>query len=115
MGGGQVRYIQLSIGANLAKAIALTQDAHQLRLLFGTGADAGKIMVSVDNTAGRFRAARGKAGHYTATINAATADGLFALEFPAFTVAGVEAVRPVNGKPPHFVFKASADMLSVED
>lgn len=88
---------------------------HRLRLLFGTGPDAGKVMVSVDNETGKFLAKRDKQGRYALAINAATAEGLFALEFPTFAVPSIEAIRCDNGKPPHFVFRASKEMLEVED
>lgn len=100
------RYIRVAIGAKLAKAISLVQPECRVRLLFGTGSDAGFIQVSVDNTAGKFLAKRTKKGDYALTVNAATAEGLFALDFPAFTRTGIEALRPENGKPPHFVFRA---------
>lgn len=113
--GREVRYIRMAIGAKLANAISLVQPECKVRLLFGTGSDAGFVQVSVDNTAGKFLAKRSKKGDYALTVNAATAEGLFSLDFPAFTRTGIEALRPENGKPPHFVFKASAEMLKVED
>lgn len=113
--GAETRYIRIAIGAKLAKAISLTQPDHRLRLLFGTGSDAGHIQVSVDNAAGKFVAKRSKKGEYALTVNAATAEGLFALAFPAFARSRIEAIRPENGKPPHFVFKASDEMLAWED
>lgn len=113
--GHIVQFIRLTIGAKLARGIALTQDSHGLRLMFGTGADAGMVIVSVDNSAGKFRAKRAKSGGYALTINAGTAEGLFALQFPPFNVSPVEAIRPENGKPPHFSFRASAEMLKCED
>lgn len=82
-------------------------------MLFGTGEDAGKIMVAVDQALGKFTAKRSKKGHYALTINAASAEGLFALEFPAFTVAEVECFHP-QGLPPHCVFAASAEMLAAD-
>lgn len=48
------------------------------------------------------------------TINGPSAEGLFALDFPAFTVAAVE-VRATRGEPPMAVFKASDAMLAVAD
>lgn len=114
-GGGVYQFIRVAIGAKIARSISLTQENHNIRLAFGTDADAGKIQVSVDNAEGGFPARRDKGGNYSLTINKDTADGLFALEFPEFTVAHCEAIRPENGKPPYFVFKASAPMLEVED
>lgn len=114
-GGGYIQFIRVVIGAKVARGISLTKEAHNIRLAFGTDADAGKIQVSVDNAEGGFPAKRDKAGNYSLTINKDTADGLFALEFPEFTVDHTEAIRPENGKPPYFVFKASAPMLAVED
>ena len=113
VGGGKTHYIQLQIGASLARGLCLTAERHQLRLLFGIGEDAGQIMLAVDNTAGKFLAKRDKKGNYVSTINAATADGLFALQFPAFTVAQVEVQR-APGCPAAAVFAASPEMLKVE-
>lgn len=114
-GGGHTAFIRVAIGAKIAKSISLTKDAHNIRLAFGTDADAGKIQVSVDNAEGGFPAKRNKTGGYALTINRETADGLFAVSFPEFTVDHCEAIRPENGKPPYFVFKASVPMLAVED
>lgn len=115
MGGGESRFIRIMVGAQLARSISLAQPNHNLKLAFGTEADAGKIQVSVDNAQGGFPAKRDKVGNYALTINAQTADGLFALTFPEYLIDRIEAIRPENGKPPHFVFKASDDMLAVED
>lgn len=114
-GGGEVRYIKLDLGAQLARRLSLTQERHNLKLAFGTGEDAGKIMLSVDNADGRFVAARNKHGSYAATINAASADGLFSLSFPTFAVLDVSVSPSANGNPPRCVFKASTQMLDVED
>lgn len=114
-GGGTVSYIKLTIGADLARRISLTQPEHKLRVLFGTDEDAGKVRISVDNVAGKFETKRDKKGNYAITLNAATVDGLFSLNFQPFTVDRCEALRPTNGQPPHFVFQATADMLAVEE
>ncbi|RDV06406.1 hypothetical protein DXH95_02985 [Sphingorhabdus pulchriflava] len=114
-GGGAAQYIRLQIGRDLARKISLSQAAHRVRLLFGTGSDAGKLQLSVDNEAGNFAVKRNKSGGYSLTINSQTADGLFSLQFPAFAVERCEAIRPENGKPPHFVFNASDEMLRVDD
>ena len=114
-GGGVRRYIKLVIGAELARLISLTQPEHRLRLLFGTAEDAGKVRVTVDNTAGKFLSKRSKKGDYSLTINEATAAGLFSLEFDPFVDDRCEPIRPANGQPPHFVFKASPQMLEVDD
>lgn len=99
----------------LARGISLVQPVAKLRLLFGTGLDAGKVCVSVDQTDGKFVAKRVASGGYFLTINAATAEGLFALEFPAFREEKLEAMRPQNGQPPHFVFHPSAAMLAADE
>lgn len=113
--GGLVRYLRITLGAGLAKKLSLVAETAGVRLLFGTGADAGKIAISVDATTGNFQAKRDKVGRYALTINAATAAGRFGLDFPAFTVPMVEAVRPENGQPPRAVFKLSPAMLAVDD
>lgn len=114
-GDGVTRYIRVTIGAALARQLSLTGDEHGLMVLFGRDNDAGKIKLSVDNTAGKFRAKRAKGGSYAFTINAATAEGLFALEFETFDRPHLEAVKPEAGGPRHTVFMASRGMLEVED
>lgn len=70
------------------------------------------IGLSVDAQAGGFRARRAKDGGYVMTINAASAEGLFALDFPAFVAEA--SVTHVQNKPPMAVFRASAAMLEAE-
>ena len=94
--------------------MCLLGESTRLQLSFGTDRDAGKIALSVDISAGQFEARRLKSGGYRLTINAASAEGLFALDFPAFTVAPVAVVSRM-GKPPMAVFAASPAMLAVED
>lgn len=112
--GVPVRYIAIQIGGGLARSLVLRGEETTLKLQFGTDRDAGKIAISVDVNAGPFRAKRDKQGRYKLTINAASADGLFALDFPAFTVSPVEVVSR-EGECPKAVFVASAPMLEVAD
>lgn len=111
---GLVRWIEIKLGAGLARQLALTQPQHKVRLLFGTGEDAGKILLAVDAEKGRFLAKRDKQGRYTIAISAASAEGLFALEFPVFSVVDAEAMR-APGCRVSVTFAVSAAMLAVED
>lgn len=112
--GKPTRYISIQIGGGLAKKMVLLGEETALRLQFGSGRDAGKIAMSVDVTSGPFPARKQRSGAYHLTINAASAEGLFALEFPPFTVAEVEVVHR-QGVPPMAVFAASETMLAVEE
>lgn len=112
--GVPVRYIAIQIGGGLATALVLRGEETRVRLQFGTDRDAGKIAISVDVDAGAFVARRDKRGRYKLTINAASAEGLFALNFPAFTVSPVEVVSR-QGQCPLGVFVASQPMLEVDD
>lgn len=111
---GETRFIKIGIGKDLARKLALTGENVSVRLLFGSAENAGKIKISVDATTGNFNAKRDAAGNYNLTINKASAEGRFALDFPAFSINAVEALRPQNGQPPHCIFKASAEMLAVD-
>lgn len=113
--GKDVRYIRLQIGAKLAKSVGLSSDKQKVILLFGSAEDAGKIRVSVPANGGGFTASRDKGGNYAITLNAASADGLFGLDFPTFAIEKCEPLRPTNGQSPHFVFKASDAMLAAAD
>lgn len=112
--GKKVRFISIAIGAALAKKLVLTGERIGVALAFGNGRDAGKIRISVDAAGGGFSARRNKRGNYVLTISAATAAGLFALDFPPFAVPEVEVVHETN-RPPAAIFAASAPMLAVED
>jgi len=112
--GADFHYIAICIGKDLARAVKFAVPLQKVRLMFGTGEDAGKIAVAADE-AGRFEARAQKNGSYTLSVNPASAEGLFRLDFPAFKEERCEALRPENGQPPKFIFKASAEMLAVED
>lgn len=112
-GTGHTSYIKVTVGAQLAKKLVWRNEAQRIDLAFGTGRDAGKIRASVNISAGQFIARRDRQGRFVFTINAATADGLFALDFPAFDIEHVEPVCETN-TPPALVFKASDAMLAVD-
>jgi hypothetical protein len=113
-GGGLARFIRVTIGAKIASAIGLKNDLHQLKVAFGTGPDAGKIAVWPASEGGQFRAKRDKQNRYAFTINAQTADGMFALQFPAFVCDGLAPIRPHEGSPVKLVFEASKLMLDAD-
>lgn len=108
------RYIKIQIGAKLAKKLVLTGESVPVEVAFGSGSDTGKIRVSVDVKNGQFTAKRDKSSRYSFTINRKTADGLFSVNFPAFTITDIEPEYD-PGKPPAMIIEASEEMLKVED
>lgn len=114
-GGRTVRWIGITVGAALAKGLSLVQPEIRVRLLMGGGEDHGKLRLAVDATAGNFLARRQKSGAYLIAINAASAEGLFSLDFPAFARARLEAIRPQNGQPVFTVFAVDPAMLEADD
>ena len=112
--GNVARWIAVKMGPALCKKLCLINPDVNLSVMFGTGNDAGKIAVSVDMNDGSFQAKRDAKGGYGFTINAATADGLFSTDFPAFAVAEPD-VRHREGTAPVLIFKASEPMLAVDD
>jgi hypothetical protein len=119
MGGGSrrtpVRYIVIKVGKALARSARFTQKPQNVRLMFGSGTDAGKVAVVIDQNAGKFVAKEQKNGDWMITMSARDAAGRFSLDFPAFDVKGIEAIRPENGQPPMFTFRASKEMLAVDE
>lgn len=111
--GRSVRYIHVSIGAALAKSLCLTLPKIGVRLSLGGGDHAGQLALSVDNGAGNFVAKRGKDGGYALTINAASADGLFSLDFAPFAVADA-AIIHARDTPPMAAFRVPPAMLEVD-
>lgn len=111
--GKSVRYIHLSIGVALAKSLCLTLPKIGVRLSLGGGDHAGQLALSVDNGAGNFVAKRGRDGGYALTINAASADGLFSLDFAPFTVEEATIIH-ARDVPPLAAFRAPPAMLAVD-
>jgi len=112
--GGQVRYIRMVVGPKLASNLVLTGEQTRVQLALGMGANSGKVAISVDASRGTFPAKRAKDGSYVLTINARSAEGLFALAFAPFA-AEAQMLPPERNKPPMACFPASADMLAAED
>lgn len=108
-----VRYIHMSIGVALAKSLCLTLPKIGVRLALGGGEHAGQLALSVDNGAGNFVAKRGRDGGYALTINAASADGLFSLDFAPFTVEEATIIH-VRDVPPLAAFRVPPAMLEVD-
>lgn len=113
-GGGETRFIKVTVGSELARKLVWRQETVRIDLAFGTGKDAGKIRASVNVSSGQFVAKRDQQGRYVFTINAATASGLFALVFPDFDIPTVEPFCAA-GTPPALIFKGSDQMLAVDD
>jgi hypothetical protein len=111
--GSHYSYIKVTVGPRLAAKLVWRDESQRIDLAFGTGKDAGKIRASVNQSSGQFVAKRDKSGRYVFTINAATAEGLFALDFPTFDIEQIEPVCEMN-VPPALVFKASDAMLAVD-
>lgn len=111
-----VRFIKINIGADLARRLGMTDARVGLFLAFGSDADAGQIQIAAPSPPGGcFSATRDARGGYALTINAATADGLFALDFPAFTIDRVSVAPSTGTAPTRANFRASPEMLAVED
>ena len=113
------KYIALRIGAELAKASAIAANPAFVRIMIGSGSDANRIKVQVDHAAagnpGCFLAKRQSNGGYLVSINQPSAEGLFAMNFPAITITSAEVVRPENGQPVFFHFKPDAALFAVEE
>lgn len=108
--GELARYIKIELGPKLAEKLCLRMDEVALALQFGFGPDAGKIRISVDNDEGGFLARKAKWGSYSLTLNEATCDGLFALEFDAVRIEDLE-VKADMGKPPFILIDCPQRML----
>lgn len=113
-GNGYARYIKIQIGKELARKLVLQAEKEPMVLAAGTGRDAGDLRLQVDHGQGDFIAKRDKRGQYSLTINERSAEGLFALEFPAFSRREIEPVH-ARGEAPALVFAASESMLAVPD
>ncbi len=110
--GAMVRYIRIAIGPALSKSLCLMPEEINMALALGGGEHAGMIGLSVDAQTGGFRAKRTKDGCYVLTVNAASADGLFSLDFPAFTAEAT--VVHAQNKPPLAAFRATPAMLEAD-
>jgi hypothetical protein len=114
MGKTKARYLMLSIGKGLAKKASFVGDVTKFRLMLGSGSDAGLIKIQVDATAGDFVAKRSKSGQWNSTLNAKACDGLFSTTFNG-VFDNAEVIRPDNGQPVYFTFRAPAALFADDD
>ena len=92
--GNTASFITIRVGAELARKASFHQEAQPVAIEIGTGNDTGKIAIAVD-LKGDF-VARGKPGKaYQISINAKSAEGLFALKFDKFSRDNIEVLKPV--------------------
>lgn len=110
---GNLPYIRIRIGREVARLCSLTQPEHKVHAHIGSGSDAGKVAISLDDTGGVFKAKRQRAGDYTMTIggNAAHAAGI-STEFEPFRTAGL--ARQIENGPRMCVFEAPPAFLGYQ-
>lgn len=107
-------YMTVQLGLGLARRLAFHKDQHNVQILLGTGRDAGKMQIALDQTAGQFYARKRKIGQYCVTIKGASMDGLFARAFPPLIIAHVETVKSEASGQVCCTFPVSPEMLRVE-
>lgn len=103
------RYIVVSIGYGLADKARFIGKEHRCHIMAGSGADDGKVAITMDDQTGKFTARRRADGRYEVTITAHAAAGKFSTAFPPFERAA--SVQNIPGMPPVVVFDGSADFL----
>lgn len=117
--GKEGGFIAIAIGADLARGLGFSAYRQPVRLMLGSDNDAGKIAIVADPT-GPFAATAnhlgkkaGRAPSYRIAINRQSAEGLFAFDFKPFTRAGLEVIKPENGKPRMATFLATGELLDI--
>lgn len=78
------RFIIMKIGETAAQRGSFRAEKHKCHVMIGSGEDAGKLAIVLDDSAGKFEAKRKKDGRYELTIRASAAEGKFNLTFPPF-------------------------------
>jgi hypothetical protein len=113
-GKGQfVRFVRIEVSKGLAAACGLEQPAHFVRLAFGTDQDAGLVRVLLDGNGGFVARYLKRQKCYGITLSAATCEGLFATDFPTFTIDPCRLVVPAEAAL-GFEFRASEQMLAAD-
>lgn len=115
--GKVARYIEVRLSAASARKIGLQGEAPRIAMMLGGGERAGMIGLVAANDTGTFvaRPFKKAPGSYVFTINAASADGLFSLDFPQFDVEAAPFFPEGANGQKGIAFQASAAMLAVED
>lgn len=111
-GGGTTRYVSIAVGSKLADQARFIAKEHRCHILLGSGADAGKAALQMDDQAGKFIAKRKAAGHYELTIKAGAAQtASISLEFPPFERgASVQRIDPAQA--PVIMFDIAPDFVA---
>lgn len=105
----KTRYIQIAIGYALCEKAHMRQKEHRVFILLGSGAEEGKLAVTLDDSHGKFVAKRRTDGRYEITVSGLAAVGKFNTTFPPFERPG--SVQQVPGTAPVIVFEATSDFL----
>ncbi len=112
--GNVSKYIQITLGKQLASSLIMTMPHHNLILQFGTGEDAGKLAITLDNQQGQYPSKRSKNGQYSVSIPAAVAQGRMLLEFNTIYQSEVTMLRAEN-KPRILILDISAICIKGAD
>lgn len=108
-------YINIQIGADIARQLGLTEDRHPVRLMVGSDNNAGKLAIASDK-GGEYEARRmGKAGGRGCYAIAVPKAAGFASGFPVFTRDRLEVVKPANGQPRYVSFLLTGQFLGNEE
>lgn len=101
-----VRWIELSVGAAVAKALAfnLNLDIMRVAVLFGTGTDSGKLQLQITDKGG-FETRRRENGTWFISLNEASVGKLLPMQFDALVCTGVaSSAMHKTGQPPIVTF-----------
>jgi hypothetical protein len=109
-GPHKTRFITIHIGKEVARKASFTQPQHKAHLHKGSGHDAGKMAVELDDSSGTFTAKQQKNGTYKISMGsvAAEAAGLLTT-FPPFTRGGL-ARQMESGKARFIVFDLTPEI-----
>lgn len=98
-GEGYSEYAYVTIGSKAALALALKSEKHGLAVMFGSGEEAGKLAITVDNEKGKFVIKRTNGGDYTFTLSSDTVAGKLKPWFDTIELEKIEIVKTDPAKP----------------
>jgi hypothetical protein len=111
-GEGYSEYAYIVVGAKAATALALKSEKHGLSVMFGTGEEAGKLAITVDNEKGGFIAKRTNGGDYSFTMSSETVAGKMKAAFDTIELEKIEIVKIDPSKPYFGIIDISAAVLA---
>lgn len=109
--GGETRYVEIRLGAALAKQMTMVMAKQAVRIRVGAGQDQGKLAIEL-NAKGKFGAKKQTSGDYLITLTRGALAGTLSADFPPCSFEAARFVPANGGDGPMAIIACSPAMMA---